>query len=46
VTKANGYIETSAADLTTMVGDFKQTTEQLSTIAGDLQPARKQPGHP
>lgn len=33
VTRANGYIETSAADLTTMVGDFKQTTEQLSTIS-------------
>ena len=33
VTKANGYIETSAADLMTMVGDFKQTTEQLATIS-------------
>ena len=33
VTKANGYIETSAADLTAMVDDFKQTTEQLSTIS-------------
>jgi methyl-accepting chemotaxis protein len=34
VTKANGYIETSAADLTTMVGDFKQTTGL--TIAGAI----------
>ena len=33
VTRANGYIETSAADLTTMVGDFKRTTDQLSTIS-------------
>ena len=33
VTRANGYIETSAADLTTMVGDFKLTTGQLSTIS-------------
>lgn len=33
VTKANGYIETSATDLTTMVNDFKKTTEQLSTIS-------------
>ena len=33
VTRANGYIETSATDLTTMVGDFKRTTEQLSTIS-------------
>jgi methyl-accepting chemotaxis protein len=33
VTRANEYIETSAADLTTMVGDFKRTTEQLSSIA-------------
>ena len=36
VTKANGYIETSAADLTTMVGDFKLTTGQLSTIASAI----------
>jgi len=33
VTRANGYIETSATDLTTMVSDFKQTTEQLSSIS-------------
>lgn len=33
VTRANEYIETSAADLTTMVGDFKRTTDQLSTIS-------------
>ena len=33
VTLANGYIETSAADLTTMVGDFRNTTGQLSSIA-------------
>lgn len=36
VTRANNYIETSAADLTTMVGDFKRTTEQLSTISGAI----------
>ena len=33
VTRANGYVETSARDLATMVGDFKRTTEQLSTIS-------------
>jgi methyl-accepting chemotaxis protein len=33
VTKANGYVETSARDLTTMVTDFRQTTDQLSTIS-------------
>jgi methyl-accepting chemotaxis protein len=32
VTRANGYIETSATDLTTMVGDFRRTTEQLSAM--------------
>ena len=32
VTRANEYIETSAADLGVMVVDFKQTSEQLSTI--------------
>ncbi|MDD2884244.1 MAG: methyl-accepting chemotaxis protein [Dechloromonas sp.] len=36
VTRANGYIETSAADLGTMVNDFKQTTEQLSTISSAI----------
>ena len=36
VTRANVYIETSASDLTTMVGDFKRTTEQLSTIASAI----------
>ncbi|MDE2440203.1 MAG: methyl-accepting chemotaxis protein [Betaproteobacteria bacterium] len=36
VTRANGYIETSAADLTTMVGDFKLTTGQLSTISAAI----------
>jgi methyl-accepting chemotaxis protein len=36
VTRANGYIETSAADLTTMVADFKQTTEQLSSISTSI----------
>jgi len=36
VTRANEYIETSAADLTTMVGDFKRTTDQLSTISGAI----------
>src|SRR5574343_822820 len=34
VTRANGYVETSAADLSTMVGDFRRTTEQLATISG------------
>jgi methyl-accepting chemotaxis protein len=33
VTKANGYVEASASDLGTMVGDFKRTTEQLVTIS-------------
>ncbi len=33
VSKANEYIETSASDLNTMVGDFRRTTDQLSTIA-------------
>lgn len=33
VSKANEDIETSAANLTTMVADFKRTAEQLSTIA-------------
>jgi len=33
VTRANGYVETSATDLGTMVGDFRRTTEQLSAIA-------------
>ncbi len=41
VTKANEYIETSAADLTTMVGDFKRTTEQLSTISGAIHNLRE-----
>jgi methyl-accepting chemotaxis protein len=36
VTRANSYIETSAADLSTMVGDFKRTTEQLSTISSAI----------
>ncbi len=36
VTKANGYIETSANDLMTMVGDFKLTTEQLASISGAI----------
>jgi len=36
VTKANEYIETSASDLGTMVGDFKRTTEQLSTISSAI----------
>ncbi|KAB2923835.1 MAG: methyl-accepting chemotaxis protein [Dechloromonas sp.] len=33
VTRANGYVETSATDLTTMVGDFRRTTEQLTAIS-------------
>jgi methyl-accepting chemotaxis protein len=36
VTKANEFIETSASDLGTMVGDFKRTTEQLSTISSAI----------
>ncbi|RIX47643.1 MAG: methyl-accepting chemotaxis protein [Rhodocyclales bacterium GT-UBC] len=36
VTKANEYIETSASDLGTMVGDFKRTTEQLATISSAI----------
>jgi methyl-accepting chemotaxis protein len=41
VTRANGYIETSATDLTTMVGDFKRTTEQLSSITGAIHNLRE-----
>ncbi|PKO37013.1 MAG: methyl-accepting chemotaxis protein [Betaproteobacteria bacterium HGW-Betaproteobacteria-6] len=36
VTRANDYIETSATDLTTMVSDFKKTTEQLSSISAAI----------
>jgi methyl-accepting chemotaxis protein len=36
VTRANEYVETSASDLGTMVGDFKRTTEQLATIASAI----------
>jgi len=36
VTRANDHIGTSARDLDTMVGDFKRTTEQLSTIASAI----------
>ena len=36
VTRANEYIETSATDLTTMVTDFKRTTEQLSSISAAI----------
>jgi methyl-accepting chemotaxis protein len=41
VTKANGYIETSSADLTTMVNDFKRTSEQLATISGAIHNLRE-----
>ena len=41
VTRANEYIETSAADLTTMVSEFKRTTEQLSTISGAIHNLRE-----
>ena len=41
VTRANGYIETSAADLSTMVCEFKRTTEQLSTISGAIHNLRE-----
>ena len=36
VTRANGNIETSAADLGSMVNDFRRTTEQLSSIVGAI----------
>ncbi len=41
VTKANGYVEASAADLGTMVGDFKRTTEQLATISDAISNLRE-----
>ena len=41
VTRANGYVETSAEDLNTMVGDFRRTTEQLSSIAGAIDNLRE-----
>ncbi len=41
VTRANEYIETSATDLTTMVTEFKQTTEQLSSISGAIHNLRE-----
>lgn len=41
VTKANVYIETSAADLTTMVSEFKRTTNQLTTISGAIHNLRE-----
>ncbi|MCE1241517.1 MAG: methyl-accepting chemotaxis protein [Azonexaceae bacterium] len=36
VTRANEYVETSAADLTTMVTDFRRTTDQLGTISSAI----------
>lgn len=41
VTRANGYIETSASDLGTMVSEFKRTTEQLSTISHAIHSLRE-----
>ena len=41
VTRANEYIETSASDLATMVGDFRRTTDQLATIAGAIHNLRE-----
>ena len=41
VTQANSYIETSARDLGAMVEDFKQTTDQLGTIAGAIRNLRE-----
>ena len=41
VSQANGYIETSARDLGTMVEDFKQTTGQLGTIADAIRNLRE-----
>ncbi|MCK6413869.1 MAG: methyl-accepting chemotaxis protein [Azonexus sp.] len=41
VTRANEYVETSASDLTTMVGEFQQTAGQLTTIADAIQHLRE-----
>ena len=41
VTKANGYVETSATDLGAMVGDFGRTTEQLASISGAIENLRE-----
>ncbi len=41
VTRANGYVETSANDLRTMVGDFRQTTDQLSSISDAIHHLRE-----
>ena len=36
VTRANACIETSASDLNAMVGDFRRTADQLSSISGAI----------
>jgi len=41
VTRANEYVETSASDLKTMVGEFQQTAAQLTTIADAIHNLRE-----
>ena len=41
VTRANEYVETSATDLGTMVGDFKRTSEQLASIGDAIHNLRE-----
>ena len=41
VTRANGYVETSATDLGTMVSDFKRTSEQLASIGDAIHNLRE-----
>ncbi len=36
VARAGDYVDTSAADLTAMVSDFKQTANQLTAISGSI----------
>jgi len=41
VNEANGYVDTSANDLATMVGEFRRTTDQLATIAQAIHDLRE-----
>ena len=41
VNDANGYIDTSATDLATMVAEFKRTSDQLATIAQAIHDLRE-----
>jgi len=41
VNDANGYIDTSATDLATMVNEFKRTSDQLATIAQAIHDLRE-----